>query len=60
MQIKTMRAVRHQYRRSVQTQAEIIRLEKRIEATIFWLIFLGVIAMWAFVGYQLNLLEQVH
>lgn len=38
----------------------IAKLEKRIENICFALIVIGLCAMWAFVGWQLNLLEAVH
>lgn len=39
---------------------KIAKIERRMQVVCAVLIFGGLIAMWAFVGYQLNLLEQVH
>lgn len=39
---------------------EQAKIERRMQVICALLIFGGLVAMWAYVGYQLNLLEQVH
>lgn len=55
--MQSLRQVRKTYRRSIITSAEIARLERRMQWACGLLIAFGLIAMWAYVGYQLNLLE---
>lgn len=42
------------------TEREIRKIEKRMEWIAFALVVIGILAMWAFIGYQLNLLEGAH
>lgn len=42
------------------TEREIRKIEKRMEWIAFALVVIGILAMWAFIGYQLNLLEGMH
>lgn len=57
-----MRPLRQHFNpeRELKRLREIEKLENRMRVLAFVLIALGLVAMWAFVGYQLNLLEQVH
>lgn len=42
------------------TEREIRKIEKRMEWIAFALVVIGILAVWAFIGYQLNLLEGMH
>ena len=55
-----MRNARKAYRRSITTRVEIERIERRMQWACGLLIAFGLAAMWAYVGWQQNLLEGMH